>query len=176
MRVVLGSENQPKLRSVETAFSLVFDGEDIKVEPSAADSFVSAHPTTAEESLTGAINRAEQAKLIMPDADYYVGIEGGFMRVKERAWELGWVAIQNADGKIHTAPSAGVEIGGQVLDAILGGQELNDVLRDQFGIDNAGKSNGYYGIVTDDLITRDQGYVDAVIFALAPFRHPEFYR
>lgn len=175
MRVVLGSENQPKLRSVESAFSSVFR-DIVTVDTSVAESGVSAHPTSAEESLAGAINRAENAKRLCPGADYYVGIEGGFMKVGSLVWEIGWIAIQNANNEVHTAPSAGVEIGGQVLDAILGGQELNDVLRDQFGIDNAGKSNGYYGIVTDDLVTRERGYVDAIIFALAPFQHPEFYR
>lgn len=175
MRVVLGSENQPKLRSVETGFSAVFK-EDIKAETCAAESGVSSHPTSAGESLTGAINRAKNAQELNPGADYYVGIEGGFMREGERVWELGWVAIMDSNSDIHTAPSAGVEIGGKVLEAILGGQELNEVLKDKFGIDNAGKSNGYYGVVTDDVITREQSYVDAIIFALAPFQHPEFYK
>ncbi len=175
MRIVLGSENQPKLRSVEAAFSAVFKDQ-IITETCAAESGVSSHPTTAEESLEGAINRAKNAQKLLPGADYYVGIEGGFMTVGERVWELGWVAVQDANDVIHTAPSAGVEIGGKVLDAILGGQELNDVLKDQFGINNAGKTNGYYGVVTDDVVNREQGYRDAIIFALAPFQHPEFYK
>lgn len=173
--MVVGSTNQPKREAVAEAFGRVYPDEAIEVTGVATDSGVSSHPTSAEESLRGAENRIQGAMEQNPGADYYVGIEGGLLRAGERAWEIGWVAIRNTEGRIATAPSAGVEQRGKILQAILGGQELNDVLEERLGIAKIGNANGFYGLATDDVVTRQRAYTDAVIFALAQFKHPEFF-
>jgi inosine/xanthosine triphosphatase len=175
MRVVTGSRNGPKRQAILGAFSKVFPGESIDVMSVAADSGVSSHPTSAVESLKGAINRAKAAKQLSPGADYYVGIEGGLTEIGGRYWEHGFVAIEDRKGRLHTALSAGIEIRGRILESILNGDELSQVLEAQFGLKDIGKSKGFYGLATDDNITRISGYQEAVIFALSPFMHPEFF-
>ncbi len=131
---------------------------------------------SAEESLQGARQRTAHARELRPNADYYVGIEGGLLQVGDTAWELGWVAIENSKGDLFTAPSAGVEVRGKILEAICAGQELSDILAGDFDIHDAGQRNGFYGIVTDDVLTRNQGYEQAVILALAPFKNPQYFQ
>ena len=63
-----------------------------------------------------------------------------------------------------------------LLKSILEGEELSKALATHFELENAGKSNGFYGIATNDLITRVDGYRDAVIFALAPFKNPKYFK
>lgn len=157
------------------AFNAAFPGETLSVEGVGVDSGVSSHPTNAEESLQGAINRAGRAKEARPDADYYVGIEGGLLEVGDRAWEVSWVAIENKRGHITTALSAGIEVRGKILEAIRGGQELGDVLRNLHEIDDAGKKTGFYGLATDDLITREDACRDAVVFAVSIFKKQEYF-
>lgn len=176
MEIVIGSENIPKRQAVAEAFRKLYPGDYLELHGVAADSGVSSHPTTAEESQQGAINHIKRARELRPNADFYVGIEGGLLEAGDRAWEIGWVAIENSKGEVYTSPSAGVEVKGKILSAIRAGRELNDVLLDDFGIQDAGNTNGYYGLVTDDLITRKQGYEQAIVFALAPFQHPEYFK
>lgn len=176
MRIVLGSENIPKSAAVRESFTRVFPLEKrIDVETVCTESGVSAHPRSAEESITGALNRAAQARELRPGADYYVGIEGGLLCVGERTWEIGWVAIYNSLGQITTGLSAGIEISGDILRGITTGTELNDILARDFHITAAGNTNGFYGIATDDLVTRQAAYEQGVTFALAQFLHPELY-
>lgn len=133
------------------------------------------HPTSGSESLEGAKQRAKHAHELKPEADFCVGIEGGLLEVDDIVWELGWVAIENSKDQIFTGISAGIEVKGKVLEAIRDGRELNDVLKEDFDIENAGGTNGFYGVATDDVITRQQGYEQAIIFALAPFKHPQYF-
>lgn len=175
MKVVLGSQNRPKRQAVPEAFAKVFPGEKISLVTVDADSGVSAHPTDAEESLKGAINRAHRAKELGSDADYYVGVEGGLVELDGKYFEHGFVVIEDKAGNLSFGLSPGLEIRGKLLKSILGGEELSLALDSHFGLKDIGKTNGFYGLVTDDLITRVSGYIDAVIFALAPFNHPEYF-
>ncbi len=175
MKVVVGSNNLPKRNAVENSFKAAFPDEDIIIGTVSTDSGVSSHPTSAGESITGALTRVARAKELITDADFYVGIEGGLLRVSGRAWEIGWVAISNSDGKIATGLSSGIELQGSILKAITDGVELNKVLENDFGIQSAGNNNGFYGLATNDLVTRQAAYEQGVTFALASFLHPEFY-
>jgi len=175
MKVIVGSKNIPKRDATAVAFGKIFP--DAKVEVIGVDtaSGVSSHPTSATEALKGAANRIADALRQSPGADYYVGIEGGLLRVDDRAWEMGWVVIQNSAGNVATGLSAGIEMKGQILQAITDGRELNDVINDIYGISKIGNSNGFYGLATDDLVTRQAAYEQGILFALAQFKHPELF-
>lgn len=176
MRVVIGSKNPPKVNAVKSAFEDVFPADEIMIECVGTESNVSSHPTSAEESIQGALNRAVQASRQIVGADYYVGIEGGLLRVGERAWEIGWVVIRSAEGRVASGLSSGIELRGNILKAIVEGVELNDVLEKDFGLNAAGSRNGFYGFATNDSVTRQEAYEQGVKVALAQFVHPEFYR
>jgi inosine/xanthosine triphosphatase len=175
MRVVLGSQNPPKQRATELAFSAAFPDAEVTIDCFGTDSGVSAHPLSLDETLTGAINRANNVREQSGDADYYVGIEGGLVEGAGRVWEVGVVAVVNARGDVSTGISAGIEMRGVVLDAVRNGIELSDVIKQRFGIDAVGVANGFYGLATNDHVTRQAAYEQAVAFALAPYIHPEFY-
>jgi inosine/xanthosine triphosphatase len=176
MEIVVGSQNLPKKLAVESAFRKMYPGDFLEISVVAAESGVSDHPTSAKESLAGAKQRAKHARELKPDADFYVGIEGGLLEVDGTAWELGWIAVENSQGEVSTGVSAGLEVRGKILQAIRSGRELNDILREDFDIENAGGTNGFYGVATDNAVGRQEGYEQAIIFALAPFKHPEYFK
>lgn len=175
MLVVVGSENEPKRLAVEKAFGSAFLGEEMVVESVAAQSDVASHPITIEESIAGAENRARNAVRLRPGADYYVGIEGGLLPVRDVALEIGWVAIISSYNKIGIGSSLGIELRGRLRRAVESGEELSVALSRHHGLIDIGKANGYYGVTTNNLVTRESGYVPAIIAALAPFLHPEYF-
>lgn len=175
MKIILGSENIPKRDAVIESFSRAYPDTSIEVECVRTESGVADHPTAADEAMLGAKNRAASAMKQKPGADFYVGIEGGLLQADGKAWEIGWIAIYDSNCQVATGLSAGVEIKGRILQAIQNGQELNDVLDDVYGIGKIGNANGFYGLVTDDLVTRQQAYVHGIIFAIGQYKHPELY-
>lgn len=107
MEIVVGSENIPKKLAIKHAFRQLYPGESLDIQGISADSGVSSHPVSAEESLKGARQRIAHARELRPGADYYVGIEGGLLKVGDIAWELGWVAIENHKGGSLYCPERG---------------------------------------------------------------------
>lgn len=176
LKIVLGSENEPKRIAVLKAFKKVFPEAGVRVLALQVESGISDHPTSASEALRGSINRIKYARKIKEGADYYVGIEGGLSEIDGKYWEHSFVSVEDKSGTLNSAVSAGLAIKGKILKNILEGGELKYALEEEYGLKDMGMKQGFYGLTTNNLITRDSATCDAVIFALAPFKNPKYFK
>ena len=81
MLIIVGSNSPVKIEATQQAFSEYFD--DVVVESVSIPSGVNPFPWSEDEMLRGATNRVNGAREAVPDADYYVGLEGGLQRLGE---------------------------------------------------------------------------------------------
>ena len=77
MKVVVASQNPVKVAAAEAAFRIQFPDEGIEVLSTTAESGVEEQPFSDEDTRAGAINRAHDAAERLPEADFWVGMEGG---------------------------------------------------------------------------------------------------
>ena len=172
--VTIASHNPVKIQATRNGFRAML-GEDFRVTPVSVSSGVSDQPLSDEETLRGALNRMGRAAAIAPDADYWIGIEGG---LEERAGELAafaWVVVRSGvtTGKGRTASFF---LPAQVAALVREGRELGEADDMVFGRENSKQENGAVGILTADVIDRVKLYEQAVILALIPFKNPRLYQ
>ncbi len=103
--VIIGSKNPEKLQSTDVAFQLIFGNRPI-VQSINVDSGVGTQPFGDDETYTGAYNRAFNAKNAYPEADFWVGIEGGVEVIKEGMASFAWVFIVDKHGNQGKAKTA----------------------------------------------------------------------
>ena len=180
MEVAVGSKRGPKVNATRAAFTDAFAPQTIMLLGFEVESGVSSHPVTAEETMLGAMNRVIAARHLQPGADFFVGIEGGLQLIhlpngEKSYFEASCVVIENSRGEQGLATSSGVQIRGKILEAILAGEELSLAMHRMHGLENLGSLNGFYGVASNDLVTRESSYYDAVVHALGPFLHPEYF-
>ena len=77
MRIIVASKNPVKIASASEGFMRMFPEETFEFVGVSVPSGVSDQPMSNEETLTGAMQRAENASKDTPDADFWVGLEGG---------------------------------------------------------------------------------------------------
>jgi inosine/xanthosine triphosphatase len=174
MRVIVASKNPVKINCTESAFKKAFH-EAINVEGISVPSNVADQPMTDAETLLGAKNRAMNAQLEVPDADYWIGIEGGVDQNQEGEMHaFAWVYItsSNHEGKAKTAS---FELPKKIAELVNQGIELGIADDMVFNRSNSKQKNGAVGILTNDLIDRASYYEPAVILALIPFLNPALY-
>ena len=175
MRIIVASQNPVKIASVREGFSAMFPNQEFVFSGVSAPSGVSEQPTSSDEALQGARNRAENAAKTTPNGDFFVGLEGG---VEDRDGELhsfAWIAVRDKNGKIGRGKTGEFILPAKIRELILEGMELGDADNVVFGKSNSKQVNGAIGLLTHDAIDRTKLYTQAVAFALIPFLNPELY-
>ena len=191
MRIAIGSTRGPKVEAVKEAWSifsskiLTAGAEEVEFAPFDVPTEAPEMPVAVEQLMTGARERADrlmlQLKRERAEADFYVGLEGGFNVVDPRgarrqvfleSWAFvsdGHLGFFGHGGGIYVPPA----ISRQVMDR---GIELGIVI-DLFAQQHdVSSQQGVWGVLTHNIFNRQHSFVVALIAAFAPFYNPEVYR
>lgn len=174
MRIVVASKNPVKINATKLAFEKMFPGVTYSLDGINFPSGVADQPMTDNETLTGALNRATKARAAEPNADFWVGLEGGLEEKNNVMEVFAWIIVLSKD-KIGQSRTSTFELPEKIADLIRGGMELAHADDKVFGRANSGHENGSVGLMTSDVVTRTTYYEQAVILAFIPFKNPEFY-
>ena len=156
-------------------FQRMFPEESFTVEGVAVPSGVSDQPHTDTETCKGAWNRADRASQERPDADFFVGLEGGIEAQGADMASFAWVVVKSNSGLFGKAKTATFFLAPPVAALIRQGKELGEADDIVFGQTNSKQANGAVGLLTDNAVDRAAYYSDAVLFALIPFKKRELY-
>ncbi|PJF21617.1 MAG: inositol monophosphatase [Phototrophicales bacterium] len=171
MNIVVASTNPVKIECTRLGFEQVFPNVELTLSGVSVPSGVSDQPMSDDETLQGALNRATNAQLAEPNADFWVGIEGGVADHQGELHCFAWVVVQSIS-KLGKGRTATFILPDEVAKLVRQGYELGHADDIVFGRQNSKQANGSVGILTKDILTRTSFYVPAVILALIPFIQP----
>jgi inosine/xanthosine triphosphatase len=172
-KIVVASKNPVKIAAALAGFSSMFPNTTYNPHSLSVPSGVPSQPFTDAETLRGALNRAQNARTQEPQADYWVGIEGGVEDTPEGLQSFAWVVVINHVGKTGKARTAAFYQPAEVAVLLREGVELGDADDIVFGRSNSKQAGGSVGLLTGDVVDRKAYYLQAVILALIPFKNAE---
>ncbi len=172
--VVVGSKNPVKVACTEEAFQLTF-GDQVLVQALDVDSGVSPQPYGDQETYSGAYNRASNSKLAFPEADFWVGIEGGVDDMNGDMTAFAWIVVLDRAGKIGRARTAAFFLPSVVTGLVQSGTELGEANDRVFQKENSKQQGGAVGSLTNGLVSRKDLYKQAVLLALIPLNRKDLY-
>lgn len=176
MKIIVASQNPVKVNAAQRAFEQMFPEEIVfEVEGVSVPSGVRDQPLTFEETLEGARNRVDSAQAEYPDAEYWVGLEGGVDLHGGDMAVSGWVVVRDQNGLEGRSMTNTIYLPPKVAKLVAGGMELGEADDIVFGTTNSKQSNGAVGILTGDVLKREEGFMIGVIGALVPHRNPTLY-
>lgn len=171
MKIIVTSHNPVKISAVREAFLSRLPLSDIELIPVSVESNVPDQPMSDRVTLQGARNRVNNAKTSFPDADYWVGMEGGLDYFDGRLMAFAWMVIAASKDRISETRSATLPLPPRVQELVIGGLELGEANDQVFSTLNSKQGGGAYGLLTDGLMTRESIYTQTLILALIPFVH-----
>ncbi len=173
-KVMVASKNPVKINATKSGFEKMFPEESFEFQGVSVSVDVSDQPMSDEETLNGALSRSEQAKIQFPNADFWVGIEGGVDKLNDTLFVFAWIVISSKEliGKSRTG---NVPLPKKIDELIQKNIELGDAVDIVFGHTNSKQKNGAVGCLTNNLITREYHCSESVILALIPFKNSELY-
>lgn len=172
--IAIASHNPVKLAAARQGFETAFPEQEFSFIPVSTSSGVSEQPFSDAETLSGAEERARHASRLAPEADYWVGIEGGVEEHPCGMAAFAWVVVRGP-AQTGRGRSAAFFLPEAVTALVRQGVELGTADDIVFGRSNSKQANGAIGLLTGDVIDRAALYVPAVIMALIPFKNPELY-
>jgi inosine/xanthosine triphosphatase len=167
--IIVGSENPSKLEAVRLGFQAVFPKTSFEVLGLEVASAVSNQPMSDQETLDGAGNRALNAQKACPEADFWIGLEGGLSELPNGDLvSYAWIVVlgKEKQGKARTAAYL---LPAEVCALVRSGMELGEADDLVFGKKNTKQTSGGVGLLTNGLIDRADLYAMAVKLALIPF-------
>ena len=174
-KVIVASKNPVKINAALSGFQKMFAGHEFEIQGVSVPSGVSDQPHSDAETLQGARTRVENVSVEYPDADFWIGIEGG---VEEHHSEMGafaWIVVKSKDGQIGRGRTGVFFLPPQVAQLVREGKELGEADDIVFGRTNSKQKNGAVGLLTDNIIHRERYYTETVVLALIPFKNKELY-
>lgn len=190
MRIAIGSTREPKVEAVKEAWEVF--GSNILEDAAESIKFLSYDisrngpdmPLSVDDLMKGARDRAEsltlQLKREKVEADFYVGLEGGFNIVdsvgtRRHVFLESWAFVSDGQ-RGYFGHSGGVFVPPRIADAVVDrGIELG-ILTDTFSKENDSSSKqGAWEVLTRDILTRKHSFVIALITAFAPFYNRSAY-
>jgi inosine/xanthosine triphosphatase len=155
VKIIVASENPIKIQCVKNIFSKFF--EKIEVVGKKIKTKLPEQPKTEEETIQGAIKRAEEiVKKYRPD--FGVGIEGGLEYIEGRLFVFAWVCIKSKAGKIGLGRTASFPLPPIIEKLIKEGKELGEPDDIVFGIKNSKRKMGAIGLLSHGKLDRTKLY------------------
>ena len=173
IKIVVASKNPVKMDAVKEGLSS-FITEEFELIGVSVESGVSDQPMSDAETLSGALNRVQEAINQYPDRDYYVGLEGGVEQHGTGLMAFAWMVISDGE-TVGKARTASFFLPPEVAKLVHKGIELGHADDIVFKKNNSKQQNGAIGLLTNDAITRKSLYLPAVQMAFIPFLNPELY-
>jgi len=178
--IAVGSTRRPKLEAVREALGALgpFVGNGIQFDICFVDvpSGVGHTPLSRDETMTGARQRAEAMVCIAREKNerwkYFVGLEGGLDVIHEdsKRWVFleNWVYVTDGRGHATFGHSGGVLLPEPLVTRVLDEDVELSVAIDAFaGANGIRDTQGAWGVLTHNLITRQDAFRFAAISAFA---------
>lgn len=173
--IFVGSTNPVKVEAVRKGFAAMFPGEFFAIEGMSVPSGVPDQPHSNQETQIGAFNRMDRVRQAHPDADFWVGLEGGIEDNEGDMQAFAWIVVGGKDGLMGKGKTGTFFLPPPIANLVREGKELGEADDIVFGMKNSKQSMGAVGILTNGLIDRATYYSVAVILALIPHKNIQLY-
>ena len=156
MKWILGSTSTLKTKALEQFLQL--HSLEATIMTKNVSSGVSSQPMSDEETMQGAIHRAQHAHEV---GAYSIGLEGGITKVGTTYFVCNWGAMKDPSGHLYVARGATIPLPQEVISEVIEQkEELQPVLQSYAQKRNERFSGGALGYFTNGWKTRKEAYVE----------------
>lgn len=172
--VVVASKNPVKVQAALDGFDRMFPESEFVAQPLSVPSGVADQPMSEQETLQGALNRVQNARNESPNANFWIGIEGGVAEENNELAAFAWVVVQDRE-QLGKARSGTFYLPPAVQQLVQQGIELGTANDRIFNHENSKQKGGAIGILSDNALSRRELYEQAVVLALVPIKNKTLY-
>jgi len=168
MLVAIGSKNPAKINAVKQAFKEMKMG--VEIQPMDVPSGVSDQPFSDEETIKGAVQRAENC-LNNQEVEIAIGLEGGVTETEFGLCVCNWGALVERQKSSIIAGGARIILPDEIAVRLRAGEELGPVMDDYANKKNVRKKEGAIGVFTNGQVSREEMFVHVMKLLIGQYQY-----
>ncbi len=173
MKIAVGSKNPVKIEAVRNVVTKIWpECEVVGIEVSHGTNI---QPNSQQDAIKGALARAQLA-LKETNADLGFGLEGNTFDSEHGMFLDGWAAVVDKNNKQGIASCGALMLPEKLATEVRQGKELGPATDKIFGHDNIKQKEGTVGMLTGNIIKRTDAFERGIVYALARFINPQYYK
>ena len=167
IKIVVCSKNKAKNIAAENVIKQFI--KNYKIYSLDIDSGVSETPIGDEEGIKGCINRINDAKKQISDANLYISMEGILTKTSDETFLCGWSTIYNNDTNEYSyGCSAKIQIQKDIIENLSKDERLSDVVAKYMNsTEEQVRNYGTNGMLTNGCYTRTDEFTDSLLCAIS---------
>lgn len=167
IKIVVCSKNKAKNIAAENVIKQFI--KNYKIYSLDTDSGVSETPIGDEEGIKGCINRINDAKKQISDANLYISMEGILTKTFDETFLCGWSTIYNNDTNEYSyGCSAKIQIQKDIIENLSKDERLSDVVAKYMNsTEEQVRNYGTNGMLTNGCYTRTDEFTDSLLCAIS---------
>ncbi|WP_281614682.1 inosine/xanthosine triphosphatase [Flammeovirga sp. SubArs3] len=175
-KIIVASKNPVKINASLEGMQKILPNEQFEVIGVDVPSGVSDQPMTSKETWQGALNRAMNAKSEIPEAEYWVGMEGGIDKDEDgKMYAFAWMCVIDQKDAIGKGQTGVFYLPSKVQQLVEEGIELGYANDQVFNENGSKRKGGAVGSLTFGALGRTEYYVQALVLAMIPLVNPNLY-
>ncbi|WP_044202645.1 inosine/xanthosine triphosphatase [Flammeovirga sp. OC4] len=175
-KIIVASKNPVKINAALSGMQKILPNVQFDVIGCDVPSGVSDQPMTSQETWEGALNRANNAKKTEPNADYWVGMEGGIDKDEDgKMIAFAWMCVLDKEGNMGKGQTGMFYLPPKVQKLVEEGVELGHANDQVFNEVGSKQKGGAVGSLTFGALGRTEYYVQAMVLAMIPLVNPKLY-
>lgn len=173
-KIVLTSTNPVKLKVIKRITASLFGEEDFDYIALALEK--DGPEPIGKESVFKQISTAiESARMQVPNADYYICMEGGMMDDDQTMNEVAHVRVQPQKGQAVTSSCASFPVPKAISDDVRKGKDFAVAVDEFFKTNGTKQGGGFVNILTGGLVNKEEQYFQAAAIAFSAVVKSEWY-
>ena len=167
IKIVVCSKNKAKNVAAENVIKQFI--ENYNIYSIDTNSGVSETPIGDEEGITGCINRINDARKQVNDANLYIAMEGILTKTFDETFLCGWTVIYSKDRNEYSyGCSAKIQIQKSIIENLSKDERLSDVVAKYMNsTEEQVRNYGTNGMLTNGCYTRTDEFTDSLLCAIS---------
>ncbi len=167
----MASKNPVKIKATTDAFLLFFKNLKIDSKEVVVPTANASQPIGEDETKDHSRLRVVQARETYPAYDYYVGIEGGIVKLNSDSARIIVYSSVGQNIAIETIRGCGIPLPLEWYDLLTSHtyHELGDLAEQKSGVPDIKKKQGVVGFFSQNFVTRYDILKQSVTMALVPY-------
>ena len=167
IKIVVCSKNKAKNVAAENVIKQFI--ENYNIYSIDTNSGVSETPIGDKEGITGCINRINDARKQVNDANLYIAMEGILTKTLDETFLCGWTLIYNKDRNEYSyGCSAKIQIQKSIIENLSKDERLSDVVAKYMNsTEEQVRNYGTNGMLTNGCYTRTDEFTDSLLCAIS---------